>query len=240
MLLRTLTSRYPLTALIAAGVTIGCQIPRARAAEAGTATELTLSVTGQASHKPDVMVATMAAQATAKTAAAAQSAVNRAVAAALAATNAIKALRATTGGYEVYPADPKQAAWHASQTIDLRLATSPGSDHAKDLRRMIGMLQAKGMTLESIGATLSQSAARKTRAAAIKDAVAQMRAEADATAKSLGDHVSAITKLSLTTQSPFRPVMMAARIQSAAPQMRSGPITEQINLSATVTLRAAP
>ncbi|OYW04147.1 MAG: hypothetical protein B7Z58_00840 [Acidiphilium sp. 37-64-53] len=238
MSLRTLMSPSAIAALIAAGAAACGQIPRAQAAGTRATTELTLSVTGEASHAPDVIVATMAAQTTAKTAAAAQSAVNRTVAAALAATTPIKALHATTGAYEVYPADPKQAAWHASQTIDLRLAAPPGSDQAKELRHMIGMLQDKGIALESIGATLSQSAARETRAAAITDAVTQMRAEADATAGSLGDHVIAITKLALTTQSPFRPVMMAARMKVAAPQMQSGPITQRINLSATVTLRA--
>ncbi len=240
MSLRSLMSRSAIAALIAAGAAACGQLPRAQAAGPSATTELTLSVTGQASHAPDAVVATMAAQASAKTAAAAQSAVNRTMAAALAAAKPIKALHATTGAYEVYPVDPKQAAWHASQTIDLRLTAPPGSDQAKQLRQLVGMFQAKGMVLESIGATLSQSAARETRAEAIKDAVNQMRAEADATAESLGDHVIAITKLALTTQSPFRPVMMAARMTAAAPQMQSGPMTERINLSATVTLRAAP
>jgi uncharacterized protein YggE len=207
------------------------------AATDGPTTQLTLSVTGQATHAPDATIATLSVQQNAKTAVAAQSGVNSIMTSALAATHTVAGLRATTGSYSVYPADQKQTGWQAQQSLDLHLTASPESDAASQMRHLIGMLQGKGVLLESIAGTLAPTTARQTRTAAIKDAVAQMRAEADAAAAALGDHVVSITKIDLTTQTPFRPRFMALRMAAKAePQLQSGPMTEQITLSATVNL----
>jgi uncharacterized protein YggE len=241
MTFKRLSLAVPALIVAAIGALASAAATHAEAAAPDNTTILTLSVAGTASHAPDTTVATMSIQNTAPTAAGAQAAVNAAMASALAAAKTIQALQATTGSYDVFPADTKQSAWRAQQSLTLRLAAPPNSALASKFRHMIGELQARGMTLDQIGGTLSSAAARVTRTAAIKDAVTQMRAEADATAAALSDRVAAITKVDLTTESPFRPMMMAARVATApAPQLQSGTMTEQITLSAIVTLQPLP
>ncbi len=241
MTFKRMTLVFPASFVVALGILASGAACRAEAAGPDNTTTLTLTVTGTASHAPDTTVATLSIQKTAPTAAAAQAAVNAAMAGALATAKSVKTLQATTGTYDVFPSDTKQTAWRAQQSLALRLAAPPGSALASEFRHIIGELQGRGMVLDQIGGTLSSAATRETRTNAIKDAVTQMRTEADATAAALGDHVTAITKVELTTQSPFRPMMMAARIATApAPQLQSGTMTEQITLSATITLQQSP
>ncbi|MDD2877198.1 MAG: SIMPL domain-containing protein [Acidiphilium sp.] len=213
-------------------------VPRpAGAAPPPTTTALTVAVTGQAEHVPDALVATLAVERQASNRAAAQVAVNQTMASVLAACHAIKGLRATTGGYNVFPVDAKQTSWQAQQSLILRFPASPDAVAARPALQLIGSFQAKGLVLNDISGTLSARAARQTRIAAIADAVAQMRAEAEATATALGDQVGAVIKADLTSQTPFRPMMLATRMATAAPQVQPGPMTEQVSLSATIQLR---
>ncbi|MGC9268882.1 SIMPL domain-containing protein [Acidiphilium sp.] len=214
----------------------------ARAAAApSAATVLSLTVIGRADHTPDQLVARMSVQDDAPTAASAQAAVNRTMGLALAQAEAIKGLHVTTGSYDVAPTDPKHTAWHAQQTMILRYAASPNTAATAAVRRLIGSFQARSIVLDGIAGGLSSAAARDTRERAIADAVRQLRAEAAATASALGDRVGAITRITLTGQTPFHPLMLAMRsAEVVLPQTQPGAITEQISLFATVELHPAP
>lgn len=201
-------------------------------------TQLNLAVTGHADHAPDQMLATLTVESQSPSPAKAQADVNRRMAALLAGARALKGLRATTGSYSVEPTDRKRTMWRAEQTATLTFDAAPDSAAAAPVRKLIGTFQHDGVLLDSIGAGLSEAALRQTRSAAITDAVGQMRAEARAAATALGATVGPVTHMQIATRSPIRPMMMmmATRAAPSDPQVQAGPISEEISLSATITL----
>ncbi|GBR77222.1 hypothetical protein AA700_0727 [Acidiphilium acidophilum DSM 700] len=200
-------------------------------------TQLSLAVTGHADHAPDQMLATLTVESQSPSPAKAQADVNRRMAALLAGARALKGLRATTGSYSVEPTDQKRTRWRAEQTATLTFDAAPDTAAAAPVRKLIGTFQHDGILLDSIGAGLSEAALRQTRSAAIADAVGQMRAEARAAATALGATVGPVTHMQIATRSPIRPMMMmATRAAPSGPQVQAGPISEEINLSATITL----
>lgn len=210
-------------------------------APALSATTLDLAVTGSADHVPDAMVARLAATASAPTAADAQRHVNTAMAEALHEASRIKGLAATTGGYSVMPDNAHHTAWRAQQSLTLRFAAAPDKAAARPVLTLIGRLQARGMLLEGISGTLTPTTMRQTRDAAIGDAAVQLRSEAAATAKALGERLGRITHLRLDVASPIRPFMRAMPMLAvAAPSAQPGPISETVNLSATIRLESPP
>ncbi|HEX7391079.1 MAG TPA: SIMPL domain-containing protein [Acidiphilium sp.] len=206
------------------------------------ATTLDLAVTGSASHMPDAMLARLSATATTPTAAAAQRAVNTAMAEALQEAGKIKGLTATTDEYSVNPDNAKRTEWRAQQGLTLKFDAAPNAEAAKPVLALIGRLQAKGLLLEGLSGTLSPRTEQATRDAAIGDAVSRLRSEAAATAKALGEQPGRITHLRLNVASPIRPYMRAPMMMAAAapaPVAQPGPVSEQVNLSATMQLQPA-
>lgn len=200
-------------------------------------TQLSLAVTGHADHAPDQMLATLTVESQSPSPAKAQADVNRRMAALLAGARAVKGLRATTGSYSVEPTDQKRTMWRAEQTATLTFDAAPDTAAAAPVRKLIGTFQHDGVLLDSIGAGLSEAVLRQTRSVAIADAVGQMRAEARAAATALGATVGPVTRMQIATQSPIRPMMMmATRAAPSGPQVQAGPISEEISLSATITL----
>lgn len=205
---------------------------------ASEATSLSLSVAGHATHAPNQTIATLVVQNENPLPSKAQAAVNQSMAKALAAAQAIHGLFATTGAYSVAQTDPKTRTWQASQTLTLTFDAAPNAIAAAPVRHLIGALQHRGLLLESIGAGLTPSALRQTRAEAITDAIGQMHSEAEAAATAMDLKIGRVRRMQINTESPIRPMMLAMRAQAPAPAVQAGPIEETINLSATIDLIA--
>lgn len=200
-------------------------------------TTLTLSVTGTARHAPDAMEATLEAVGRAGDAAKAQDAVNRMMAAALHGVDKVKGLTGTTGGYSVVPADPKQDAWIARQSLTLHFDAAPNDGAAAPVRALIGQLQHAGMQLQSLAGTLRDRTAAETRNRAIVRATHEARAEARVVAHALDETVGGISAVTLGERT-IHPMMtgMVFAARAAAPVARPGPVEERVSLSATIEL----
>jgi uncharacterized protein YggE len=203
---------------------------------ASEATSLSLSVTGHATHVPNQTIATLIVQDESRSPSKAQAAVNQSMAKALTAAQAIHGLSATTGAYSVAQTDPKTRTWQASQTLTLTFDAAPNAIAAAPVRHLIGALQHRGLLLESIGAGLTPSALRQTRAEAITDAIGQMHGEAEAAATAMDLKIGRVRRMQINTETPIRPMMLAMRAQSPPPAIQAGPIEATINLSATIDL----
>ncbi|HET6182112.1 MAG TPA: SIMPL domain-containing protein [Acetobacteraceae bacterium] len=207
------------------------------AAQASAETVLQLSNSGTVSVQPDELVATLRAEAVARTAAAAQEAVNAAIGKALDAGRGVTGVRSETGRYNVWSAPPPNAptlaSWHASQAITLR------SDDGTALLRLVGMLQQQGLAVEQLGWRLSEAAARQARGAALREAVTGLRSQADAIAALLGLHFGSFksVRVGLPEPSPVPvPMRAMALAASAPPNAESGPVTVEASVSAEVVL----
>lgn len=210
-----------------------------RARAAAPPTELSLSVTGEASHPPDAMRASLLVSATASDAAGAQNLVNVRTKSALAALGRIKGVVATTGSYSVYPADRQRKTWLARQSISLGFPASPTAPSAKPVLVVIGQLQDEGLMLESLDGTLQPASASATRDAAIRDAVKTMNQEAAGLAKALGMSVGPIIQIGLNVGGSVSPMIqtlqMGARTASA-PVAAPADVIERVSLSAKLQL----
>lgn len=213
---------------------------------AAAQTVLNLSADGSNSVDPDRITASLAAQASSPDAARAQADVNQAMAQALAAARAISGVTATTGDYSVYQTTPsdgsQKTVFQASQNLQLSMAAPDGAPSAP-FTALVGKLQQRGLLLNSLNGDLSDQAQEAAQQGAIDDAIRQIRAQAQAVAATLGEHVGKIQTLNVNINMPgpvFRaaPMMMAA----AAPPPQAAPakVSVQANVSATIALTAGP
>jgi uncharacterized protein YggE len=186
------------------------------------------------------MVAALNVQASAATAAQAQAGVNKAMQQALAAARAVAGVTATTGGYSVNEDDaattPKGQKFQASQGLTLVMPAAGGQAPAA-FTGLVGTLQQEGLLLNNLDGELSAAGRAAATQDAIKDGIAQLRAQAVAVAQSLHEKVGPMTTLAVNIDAGWagpRPMMMMAK--AAAPQLSPGTVTVSASLSATVTL----
>jgi predicted secreted protein len=192
-------------------------------------TTLTLSETATVMAPPDELAATLRAEATAPTAAEAQRAVNAAMADALARARAVAGIAAGTGGYAVFR-DPssKPEHWQASQTLALH-----GTDGAA-LLTLVGALQQKGLAVGDLHWQLSDEAARKANAEAMRRAIGALRARVDEAAGLLGLRFVRFQTVRLDTPPPLRPVMRMMAVAAPAAATPPTAVAEDVPVSATV------
>lgn len=237
-------NHYTLGAVIAA-LWVGIIAPYAQAATAPVrpaATILSLNVSGQATHAPDAMNASLLVQTRGPDSRTAQTTLNQQMATVLQQLNQIAKLSVTTGGYSV-TSSQHGTIWQATQSISLTFAAAPNSADAKPVLGLIGRLQADGVQLQSLTGTLQPTTAMATRDAAIQAAVTSLHHQETAIASALGLTVGRIRSLTLGTGGIVVPMMrnmsFAAPV-GAPPMVQPGNVTERVNLSATVALRPSP
>ncbi len=215
--------------------------PYARAAPARlspSATILSLNVTGQATHAPDAMTASLLLQAQDAHRGAAQSALNRQAASILSQLHRIAHLHITTGFYAVNAAQQGHL-WQASQSITLTFSAAPNSPAAKPVLALIGQLQAKGVALQSLTGTLQPATQAATRDAAIRAAVARLHHQETALADALGLRVGHLRSINMNlgglVMPMFHPMVLAAAA-APPPMVQPGPVSERVDLAATIAL----
>jgi predicted secreted protein len=200
-------------------------------------TRLSLSEAATVSVAPDELSAALRAEATAPTAAEAQRAVNAAMADALARAKQVPGITAATGGYGVYrDASTRPERWQASQTLALR------STDGAALLALVGALQQKGLAVGDLHWQLSDDAARRAQAEAMRRAVAALRARVDEAAGLLGLRFVRFVSVQLQTPPQFRPQMRGMAMAASAPAPAPAPPSaeaEDIPVTATVSAEAA-
>lgn len=244
-------------ATIALGILIGLYASRAEAAPAsgtapgsGTAkasatakaTILSLNVTGQATHAPDAMNASLLVQTHGPDSRTAQTNLNQQMASVLQQLNQIATLSVTTGGYSV-TSSQHGAVWDATQSVSLGFPAAPNSEAAKPVLNLIGQLQEDGVQLQSLTGTLQPATATATRDAAIQSAVKTLHDQEIALAAALGMKVGRIQSINMGIGGSIVPLMRSMIYSArpgAPPMVQPGNVTERVNLSATVALHPAP
>ncbi|MBU6449129.1 MAG: SIMPL domain-containing protein [Rhodospirillales bacterium] len=203
-------------------------------------TALTLSANGAAQAEPDEAVANFNVQAVKPDAASAQAVVNQAVANAMAAAKAVPGVVVTTGGYNSYTSTPDgQTApqFTAQQSLTL---TQPAKNGVPDkpFTALLAKLQANGLLLNGLSGDLSEAGQNQAQREAIRDALAQLRAQADDIADALHEKVGALKTLNVNTGGGPVPPMPRMMMMAAAPAPQSAPdnVTVTANVSAEIEL----
>ncbi len=219
--------------VVAGGLALGFAAAPVQAQTTTPTTLLHLSATGSVSAAPDVLVAYLASQSTAPTAAAAQRRVNAMVAEATKTAAGVAGMDAKAVGYAVNPADERRSAWTAQQTLDLRSADGPA------LLDLVGILQAHGLVTASLDWQLSAAKRQQAHDAATVAALKALQARAAAAASALGLQVDHLQEVRLDDSGIGpRPLMRAmAASPAAAPQATAAAEDVTAAVSADVVLR---
>jgi len=216
----------------------------ALALPAAAQTALTLNANGSAQAVPDEAVANFNVQAVKPDAASAQGAVNQAVAKAMAAARAVPGVVITTGGYNSYSSTPDGQAkpqFTAQQSLTL---TQPAAGGVPDkaFTDLLAQMQADGLLLNGLSGDLSLAGQEKTQREAIRDALAQLHAQADDIAAALHKKVGALKTLNVNTGGgPVRPMPRLMALAAAAPAPQSAPdkVTVTVDVTAEIELDPA-
>lgn len=211
---------------------------------AAAQTILTLHASGSAQALPDEAVASFNVQAMKPDAASAQAAVNKLVAQAMAAAKSVPGVVVTTGDYSAYSSTPdgkSKPDFTAQQSLTL---TEPAQGGVPDaaFTELLGKLQADGLLLNGLSGDLSQDGQNKTERAAIRDALAQLRAQANDIADALHKKVGDLHKLNVNSGGgPVSPMprMMAMAAKAPAPQSAPDKVTLTASVSAEIELSPA-
>ena len=204
--------------LRAATLVLGLLLTGSAAAE----TLLHLSESARVMVRPDELVATLRAEATAATTAEAQAQVNTIMASATALARQTTGMGVATGFYSVWSqAAPRDLGrpgtrqdWRASQTLTLRCG-----DGAV-LLTLVGTLQQRGMAVSQLGWQVATESARHARAEATKQALGGLRVRAEDAARILDLHFDSFREVRLDAAHPQpmpMPRLMAVGSAGGAP-----------------------
>ena len=188
------------------------------------ATDLHLDAVGSVSVTPDELVADLSAEATSPAPAIAQNRVNTLMKQGMDAAAGV-GVEARAQDYEVQQADqgqpvggggrpPLHPTWVARQTLELRLSS------AQPLLDLVGKLQGQGFTVSALEWRVSAALERKTRDAAMVEALKALQGRARAAADTLGLHVDHLREVRIDTPEvmPVRPMMALQQRAMVAPQ----------------------
>jgi predicted secreted protein len=201
-------------------------------------TVLRLAETATVMVHPDLLEATLRAEATAGTAAEAQRQVNTAIAAALERANKTEGVRASTGTYSVWRVGPtppdRSERWQANQSLLLK-----GND-GTILLSLVGDLQQKGLAVSALSWQLAPETEKKARAEATRQAITALRGRVDEAASLLGLSFDSFKEVRLDGARPPQPMPRA--MMAAAPMAASAPPptaqAEDIAVTATAAVDA--
>lgn len=205
-------------------------------------TILSLGATGSAQGEPDEAVAHFQIQANRDDAASAQAAVNQAMAKALSQARAVPGVVATTGGYSNYSIMAEHQTrreFTAQQSLTL---VQPAKNGVPDqaFSTLLGTLQSEGLMLEGLNGALSKSEMQTVQREALREALVNLRAEAEEIATTLHKKVGALQTLTVDNDTgsvvPRFPRMMAAAVSAPVPQSAPAQITVTSSVSAKIVL----
>ncbi|NHO56868.1 DUF541 domain-containing protein [Acetobacter lambici] len=191
---------------------MACNAP-AYAEDSSTApyTRLEIHATGTTQAAPDKLSARFRAESQNKNAASAQGDVNAVVKKATDEAAKNTDIKAAVLQYSVYETRPEKARpyWTASQTLSF------SATDGKSLLPLAGQLQAQGLILEGLDWSLSDEKRQSLFLEAEKQAVTELKKQADTLAASLGLHVARFTQISVSDQGYPHPMPIMLRAASA-------------------------
>ncbi len=112
----------------------------------------------------------------------------------------------------------------------------------KAFTALLARMQADGLLLNGLSGGLSQAGQEVAQRAAIRDALTELRAQADDISAALHKQVGALKTLNVNSGGgpvPPMPRMMSMAMAAPAPQSAPGQITITANVSAEIELDAA-
>nr|WP_298798276.1 SIMPL domain-containing protein [uncultured Acetobacter sp.] len=204
-------------------------------------TRLEISGSGSVKAAPDQLIARFRAESRDKSAAAAQKAVNALVHKAVEQSGKATSVKAAVLQYSVSESHPDKTApssWIAWQSLTF---TAPDGT---DLLPLTGQLQGEGLMLEDLSWSLSSDNQKKLMLEAEKNAVEDLKKQADTLATSLGLHVLRFANVSIANNSFPRPMLMMAMPASgpgdSAPPPSSTAEVQTVRATASATVLLAP
>jgi uncharacterized protein len=229
-------SRTPLLILAVVGAVLGTQA--AAADLPAGATKLSLRETATAMVSPDILVATLRAEARGDTGTVQQT-VNRLMADALAKAKAAHELTVSTGSYTVYqtwqpPSDPKTGepphpVWAASQSITL------SSKQPDKLLELAGALQKNGLLMADIHGELSADLRAATQDRLVREALARLRTQVAVAAEAMELKFAGYSTVRIDKEQqavPWQPANRAMAMAAAAPPPSAQPAEQQVSVTA--------
>ena len=205
-------SRSMLFLLSASSCAFMAMLPPAHAEDTNTFTKLELSASGTTDSAPDQLTATFRAEARNKNAATAQQAVNALVQKITEQTSKNDAVQLAITGYDVSETRPDKepAFWTATQRLSLK------AQNGNALLPLAGQFQANGLILESLDWSISDDKREDLLLDAEKNAIAELKKQADTVAPSLGLHVVRFSNVTTSAKPLIRPIpMMMSMARSA-------------------------
>lgn len=231
---------FSLLAPFMASVLAGLPVKAAHAQTPTDVTKLDINAEGQVEAPPDRLTATFRAQAQDKNVATAQQAVNAQIHQATeqaAKVNGVTSAVLVYGVSESRP-DKNTTLWTARQTLTLAAADG------KALLPLAGQLQGNGLILEQLEWSLSRPQRQTLFLQAEKNAIADLKKQAETLAAALGLHVLRFEHVTVSEEDSPRPMpvmLMAARsADGAAAPPSSTAETQTVRASASATVLLAP
>jgi predicted secreted protein len=215
-----------------AGALLAIVVGSAHAASADTI--LKLSESARVKVRPDELAATMKASATTAGAAEAQQLVNAAITKSLQQAHAVEGIAVSTGTYQVWHAVQPKDEWHAEQTMELH------SNDGANLLKLVGALQAEGLTSGELGWRVSAETKRRARSEAMRMALGNLRRRAEEAASILGLHFVSFQEVRLQGSRPPvapRAMAMAMTAAGAPPHAEAEDATIEATVEGDVVLQ---
>ncbi|WP_407927111.1 SIMPL domain-containing protein [Acetobacter garciniae] len=237
---RPLSKRFFTFTLMAPMLLAGAHAGLAHAQTAPATTKLEISAQGSVEAPPDRLTATFRAQAQDKNVATAQQAVNAQIHQATEQASKAEGVSSAVLVYGVSETRPDKntTLWTARQVFTLTAA------NGKTLLPLAGQLQGNGLILEQLDWSLSPAQRQTLFLQAEKNAIADLKKQAEAMAASLGLHVLRFEHVSVSEENSPRPMpvmFMAARAADGpATPPSSTAETQTVRAGATATVLLAP
>jgi predicted secreted protein len=230
----------PVTAMLLA-VHLFVPAPAGAAGPAPAPTHLTLQETAEARVAGDRLIVTLRAETRGPDAAEVQGRLNRQMAAALARSKAVDGLVVSTGTYTVQEvvapeegAKPGKRGWLAAQSLSLE---SP-AERSAALLALAGALQNDGLMISSTGSALSVETRRAVEDRLVREAIGQVRGQAETAAGALGLAVTGIRAVRIDRGGAPHPVMMRAAGDTMMAKAMVAPSVEPADLRVSVSVDA--
>lgn len=233
-------SRSMLFLLSASSCAFMAMLPTAHAEDTSTFTKLELSASGTTDAAPDQLTAIFRAEARNKNAATAQQAVNALVQKITEQTGKNDAVQLAVTRYDVSETRPDKepAFWTATQRLSLK------AQNGNALLPLAGQLQANGLILESLDWSISDDKRESLLLDAEKNAVAELKKQADTVAASLGLHVVRFSNVAISENPIIRPMPMMMSMARSADAPAAAPSstaqTQHVRANAHATILLGP
>jgi predicted secreted protein len=211
------------------------------AGPAAAPTHLTLQETAEARVSGDRLIVTLRAETRGADAAEVQARLNRQMAAALVRAKAVEGVVVSTGTYTVQEvlasedgAKPGRRLWLAVQSLTVESA----AERSAALLALAGALQDDGLLIGSTGAALSVAARRAVEERLVREAIGQVRGQAENAAAALGLAVVGIRSVRIDRGGAPHPMMMRAASDGMMSKAMMAPSVEPADLRVSVTVDA--